>query len=56
MHKAYDKSADALQNLKGDAKAKGHEAKGNVKEASHKAEKQADKADKKSDGKNCVIM
>ena len=53
VHKAYDKSADALSNLKGDAKAKGHEAKGNVKEASRKAEKQADK---KTDGKGCVIM
>ena len=56
VHKAYDKSADALQGLKGDAKGKAQEAKGNVKEASHKAERKADKADKKADDKGCAIM
>lgn len=52
VHKAYDNTADALHDLKGDAKGKAHEAKGNVKEASHKAEAKADK----QDGKGCVIM
>lgn len=60
VHKAYDKTADALSDVKGDAKDKAREAKGNVKDASHKAEakadRAADKADKKSGGGGCVIM
>lgn len=60
VHKAYDKTADALSNAKGDAKDKAKEAKGNIKDASHKAEhkadRAADKADKKTGGGGCVIM
>jgi len=52
VHKAYDNTADALHGLKGDAKGKAQEAKGNVKDASHRAES---KADKKS-GQGCAIM
>lgn len=54
MHKAYDKSADALHGVKGDAKDKAYEAKGNVKDAGRKAEKEA-KSEKKG-GSGCVVM
>lgn len=54
VHKAYDNTADALHGLKGDAKGKAHEAKGNVKEASNKAENEA-KSEKKN-GSGCAIM
>lgn len=55
VHKAYDNTTDALHGLKGDAKGKAQEAKGNIKETAHKAESKADRADKK-DGPGCVIM